>query len=139
MPSFAMPRTVGVDDLAHDPRVQRRRHDRRRRVGAHPAGVRALVAVAQALVVLAGRERQAALAVDDDDEARFLAVEKLLDDELRARLAHRPLDEDPVDRRVRFRRGRGDDHALARGEAVGLHDDRRAACVDVRVRRAARR
>ena len=30
----------------------------------------------------------------------------------------------------------GDDDALARGEAVGLHDDRRAALRDVGVRRA---
>ena len=40
-----------------------------------------------------------------------------------------------VDRRVRLVARRRDDHALAGRQAVGLDDDRRAARVDVRVRR----
>ena len=47
------------DDFAHRLGVDFRRHHRRRRVGAHAAGVRALVAVLQALVVLAGGQRPA--------------------------------------------------------------------------------
>ena len=45
------------DDLVHHSGVHVRRHDRRRRIRAHAAGVRALVVVEQALVVLTGRER----------------------------------------------------------------------------------
>jgi hypothetical protein len=39
-------------------------------------------------VVLAGGQRQHVLAVDHDDEAGFLAVEELLDDDARAGIAH---------------------------------------------------
>ena len=126
----------GLDDLAHHARVQPRRDDRRRRVGAHAAGVRSLVAVAQALVVLAGGERQHVRAVAHDDEARFLALEELLDHHARAGGAELVLAEHRVDRGVRFLARRGDHHALARGEAVGLDDDRRAVLVDVGLRLA---
>ena len=119
------------DHLAHDPLVQRRRDDRRRRVGAHAAGVRALVAVAKALVVLRGRERQHVAAVGHDDEARFLALEELLDDDHAARLAEGAR-EHVLGRADRLRGARGDDHALAGGEPVGLDDDRRALCADRR-------
>ena len=42
------------DDLVHHALVHFRRHDRRRRIGAHAAGIGTLVAVADALVVLRG-------------------------------------------------------------------------------------
>ena len=59
--------------------------DRRRRIGAHAAGVRAGVAVADALVVLRGAEAAAAVvAVAEAEEARLLAVEEFLDHHLRA-------------------------------------------------------
>ena len=74
-------------------------------------------------------------AVGDDDEARFLAFEKFLDDDARAGRAHAIVDEHHVDRGVRFGGGRRDDDAFAGGEAVGLDDDRRARAVDVLVRR----
>ena len=56
MPSFSMPLDGGQDDLAHGTGMDLGRHDRRRRIGAHAAGVGSLVAVHQALVVLAGRQ-----------------------------------------------------------------------------------
>ena len=59
-----------------------------------------LVAVEGALVVLRGGERQSGLAVDQREEARFLAVEELLDDDLRAGGAERAA-EAVLDRRVR--------------------------------------
>ena len=77
------------DDLLHDARAEFWRHDRRGRVGAHAAGVGALVAVEGALVVLRRGERQHGLAVGEREEARFLAVEKLLDHELGAGRAER--------------------------------------------------
>ena len=51
-----------------------------RAVGAHPAGVRALVAVAEALVVAGQRQGQGVAAVAQGDEAGLRAVEPLLDD-----------------------------------------------------------
>ena len=73
------------DDLAHDARMQLRRHHRRGRIGAHAAGVGSEVAVLQPLVVLAGRKRQRVHAIGHDDEARLFASEELLDDHARAR------------------------------------------------------
>ena len=48
--------------------------------------------------------------------------------------AQRFADQHRVDRRVRFLARRRDDHAFARGEPVGLDDDRRAVRVDIGVR-----
>jgi hypothetical protein len=76
-----------VDDLAHHARMHGRRDDRRRRVGAHAARVRALVVVLQALVVLAGGQRQDVLAVAHDDEAGFFAGQEFLDHDARAGVA----------------------------------------------------
>ena len=90
------------DDLAHDPRVQLGRDDRRGGIGAHATGVGARVAVLQSFVILRGRQRQHVLAVDHDDEARLLARQKFLDDDAGTRIAHR-IDEHGVDRRVRVR------------------------------------
>ena len=92
-----------------------------------PPGVRARVAVAQALVVLRRRERQHVRAVGEQEQRDLLAVEELLDE-------HRALLQ--VVRGV-GERGLavvGDEHALARGEAVGLHDVRGAELVERRDR-----
>ena len=53
---------------------------RQRRVGAHAAGVGALVAVAQALVVLRGAQRQHVVAVAEEEERHLGPVEELLDE-----------------------------------------------------------
>ena len=68
-----MPRTVGAMTSRITRCVHLGRHHRRRRVGAHAAGVGAAVAVEDALVVLARGERQHVLAVHHHDEARLLA------------------------------------------------------------------
>ena len=52
-----------LDDFAHHSRVQLGSHHRRRRVGAHAAGIGPLVAVPETLVILAGRKREHVLAV----------------------------------------------------------------------------
>ena len=80
-------------------------------------------------MVLRSRERQHVLAVRHDDEARFLAVEEFLDDDHAARVAE-GAGEHGLGREDRLVGARGDDHALARGEAVGLDDDRRALRAD---------
>ena len=61
-------------------------------------------------------------AVDQGEEARLLAVQELLDDDLGAGGAERA-GEAGVDGRLGLRRGLGDDHALAGRQAVGLDDD----------------
>ncbi len=90
-------------------------------------------------MVLRRRERQHVAAVDHHDEARFLAREKVLDDDPRARRADEVAGKHRVDRRLRLGDRRRHDHALARGKTVGLDDDRRAALGDVGARRRWRR
>ncbi len=102
----------------------------RRRVGTHAAGVRTLVLVQQALVVLAGGQRDDVLAVAQHDEGGFLAFEELLDDNTGTACvvddAELVVCQDPVDRLVRLGQRHRDDDALARRQAIGLDDDRRA-------------
>ena len=64
-------------------------------------------------------------AVAEGEEARLLADEAFLDDELGAGRPERA-SEHGVDRRLGFGDARRDDDALAGGEAVRLDDDRRA-------------
>ena len=123
------------DDLAHDPRMQLGRDHRRGRISAHAASVRARVAILQSLVVLRRRQRQHILAVDHDDEARFLAGEKLFDDDAGTGIAHRIVDQHRIDRRVRLGKRHRDDDALPRGETVGLDHDGRATFIHIRMRR----
>ena len=92
------------------------------RVGAHAAGVRPLVAVEDALVVLGGRHRQRGLAVAQGQQRQLLALEVLLHDD--AALAEAAGHEELVQRGSRLGLVGGDDDALARGEAVELQDDR---------------
>src|SRR2546430_17480442 len=66
--------------------VQRRGDYRRRRIGAHAAGVGSAITVVAALVILRAGERQAVRAVRHDDEARLLAGQELLDHHLAAGL-----------------------------------------------------
>ncbi|MDT4815202.1 hypothetical protein FQZ97_482260 [compost metagenome] len=108
---------------------------RGRRVGAHAAGVRAGIAVADALVVLAGGHGQHVLAVDHDDEAGFLAVEELLDHHPRTGVTEGVAGEHVAHGVFGFVQGHGDDHALARGQAVGLDHDGRALLFQVGQRR----
>mmetsp|Transcript_5856 Transcript_5856/g.23004 ORF Transcript_5856/g.23004 Transcript_5856/m.23004 type:complete len:376 (+) Transcript_5856:1309-2436(+) len=124
-----------LDDLVHDLGMHIGRDDGRRRIGAHAAGVGAFVAVQQALVVLAGGQRDDVLTVAHDDEAGLLAGEEVLDDDARAAgvVGHAELVvfEDPRDRLVGLIQGHRDDDALASRQAVGLDDDGRTAAVDV--------
>ena len=113
--------------LVHRALVHRGRDHRRGRVGTHPAGVRARVAVAQTLVVLRGGERQHVRAVHHGDEARFLAVEEFLDHHLVAGLAEATLEHRAGGLHGFLGRGT-DHHALAGSEAIGLHHERRLLC-----------
>ena len=74
VPRAAMAATVGRMISSMVRAIIASRHHRGRRVGAHAAGVGTGVAVADALVVLGGGERERGLAVDEGEEARLLAV-----------------------------------------------------------------
>ena len=88
------------------------------RVAPHPARVRALVAVEDALVVLRRRERHRTLAVAEREQRELLALEELLQDHLG--LAEALLTEEHVDGVAGLALVLGDDHALAGREHVGL-------------------
>ncbi len=106
-------------------------HHRRRRIGAHPAGIGAGIAVADPLVVLRRGQRQYVLAIDQREKAGFLAPEKLLDDDLGAGRAEAARREHHVDRGMGLGEIGGDDDPLPRRQPVGLDDDRRALFGDV--------
>jgi len=122
------------DDTVHDLAFERRGEARRGRIGAHAAGIGSGVALADALVVPRRGERQRMRAVDQREEARLLALEKLLDDHFcpggAEALRHHGL----VDGRFRLGDARRHGDALARRQPVGLDDDRRAALADERLR-----
>jgi hypothetical protein len=107
------------------------RRPRQRRVRPHPAGVGAGVVVADALEVLRGQQRHHGLAVDEAEERHLGPVEVGLQ---QYRVP-------TVQERARV--GAGDvevgahHHALARGQAVVLHDVRRGEAGErgVQVRR----
>ncbi len=106
--------------------MERGVHERARRERAHAAGVRAPVAVEDALVILRGADRERPRAVAHDEERDLGAGQAFLDDELRARRAESALAHDGDDRRLGLRAIPGDDDALAGGEAVGLEHERPA-------------
>ena len=123
-------RDHGVEDLGGGLRRQRRH----RRVGAHPAGVRPGVAVADPLVVLRRVEQHAvALAVGHREHADLGTGEQLLDHDRPPCLAERALQDRRLDRRDRGIAFVGHRHALAGGEPVGLHHG-----ADPRARRGTR-
>ncbi len=114
------------DHQVHDTLMNFGGDHRGRGVGTHPAGVRPAVAVADALVVLAGGHGQYILAVDHDNKAGFFAIEKLFDDNARTGVAKGVASQHVTYGVFGFCQAHGDDHALARGQAVGLDDNRRA-------------
>ena len=104
----------GRDDLREQLRADLR--DRRER--AHAARVGAGVAVADALEVARGRERQRALAVAQREHGQLVADQQLLDEH--RVVAEAALLEHRDERRARLRLVGRDHDALARRQAVGL-------------------
>ena len=101
-------------------------HDRRRGVGAHPAGIRTRVAITHTLVVLAGGHRQNVLAVDHHDKAGFFTVEELFNHDTVARIAESVTCQHVLNRGFGFFERHRDDHAFTGGQTVGLDNNRRA-------------
>ena len=123
-----------LDHFAHGLGVQRRRQHRRRRVCAHAAGIGPAIGVEQALVILAGGERQHVAAVDHDDEARLLAVEKSSMTTRAPAAPTRLSDQHVVDGSVRFLQQSSRRRHPCRPRAIRLDDDRCAVRIDVCVR-----
>ena len=113
----------GQNDLLLDHRKPVGRNNGRRAVGAHAAGVRAPVAVEDALVVLRTRQQDGVLAVNHREDGTLFSVKELLDQDLRAGGAELVGDEHVVDRGLGVRHCLGDDNALAGGQSVRLDDN----------------
>ena len=111
-------------------RAQRVGHHGRGRIGPHAAGVRAFVAVENALVILRGRQRQRMLAVAQREERRLLALHELLDNHFRASLAEAAAEHhvDGIQRLFKIHRHHD---ALARRKAISLHHNRRTLRADI--------
>jgi hypothetical protein len=101
------------------------------RVGAHAAGVRTGVAVADALVVLRGRQDDVIAAGDDDENGGFFADEAVLDQDLAAGGAEFIARKHVVHSGLGFGEGLRDDDPFAGGEPVGLDDDGGAALAEI--------
>ena len=112
--------------LAHDAFVHRGIDDRRRRICAHPAGVRPRISLTRRLVVLRRCQRHRPPAADDADEARFLADKKLLDHDPASGVAERTAGEHFVHGGQRLGLRLRDDDPLARRQPVRLDHDRRS-------------
>src|SRR5487761_1501988 len=119
------------DDLLHHLHFDLGRQRRRRRISAHAAGVGSGIAVADALVVLRRGEAERALAVDQREVADLLALEEILDDDLGAGGAEFLRHHRGIDGGQRLARGRRHRDALAGGQPVGFHHDRRLVLLDV--------
>ena len=91
------------------------RHDAAVAVGAHASGVGSGVAIMNGLVILRGFERDHMAAVAEHDETDFLATQKFFDHQARTQRLNGGLG---------FGAAVRDDHALARGQAVGFDGDR---------------
>ena len=114
-------RRAGGGEVVED-RLDERGHQlgrlvghRSRGVGAHPTGVRADVALADALVVLGQRQGDGGGPVAQGDQRALRAGHPLLEEERAGGRA---------DRRDRLVVGVGNGHALAGRQAVELDDDR---------------
>ncbi len=105
-------------DLVHRPLLELRGQHGCRRIGAHATGIRAGIPFADTLVILCGREHGRRFAIDQGEQAGFLAFEKFLD--YQRAVAGR------LDRGFRFGSGRRDRHSLSTGEPIGFDHHRNA-------------
>jgi hypothetical protein len=100
---------------------------RDRRVGAHAAGVRALVAVVGAFVIARHAENPEVVAIAEREHRQLGATERFFDDNGAAGIPVATLDQHGTQAGLARRGIRHDVHALAGGQAIGL-DDARARC-----------
>ncbi len=114
----------GPDNLALDALLQRGGHQWARAERAHPTGVRPFVVVEHSLVVLRRQEGDEILAVGDDEERDFRSCQHLLEHDACPGIAKAAIDHGGVHGGFGRRTIRRHHHALAGGQAVGLHHQR---------------
>ena len=107
----------------------------RRRERAHAAGVRALVVVIGALVVLRGHHRDDGLAVGEREHGHLFAGQKFLDDDDVARRLELFVDHHLFEGFERLFFVVADDDALAQREPVRLDDERILRALGILARR----
>ena len=100
-------------------------------VAAHAAGVRALVAVEDALVVLGEGERAERVAIAEGEDAEFVAEEELFDDNFTTSVAKGLVDHDLLKGFLGLLLGLGEDNTLASSETGSLDDNVVVDAVDV--------
>lgn len=100
-------------------------------VAAHAAGVGALVAVKDALVVLGEGERTERVAVAEGEDGEFVTKQQLFDDNFTASVAKGLVDHDLLKGFLGLILGLGQDDSLAGSETGGLDDNVVADAVDV--------
>ena len=113
------------DDVRHHARLQGRGENGCRAIGPHAPGIQPRIAFANAFVVLRAGKGDCRFAVGQCEKAHFLAGHIVFDDDRGARVA-KAAAKHVVDRGARLVDGFGNDHALARRQAIGLDDDRQA-------------
>ena len=115
----------------HDPCHGVIRQVRQRAVGAHPAGVRAGIAVTQPLVVAGSRQGEGRDPVGEGDDARLRTAQPLLDHDPGSAVDGGRRPEDLLDRGEGLAEPVADRDALAGGEAIGLDHDAVAARIEL--------
>ena len=95
---------------------------RRWRVGPHAAGIRAAIAIAHALVILRAAHRQHSLAIAEHKKRGFLSFHELFNHDFCA-CAAKFAREHVIHGGIGCLDIFGDNHAFARGQAIGLYHD----------------
>ncbi len=114
-----------MNNLVHHASIYVVGHDRRWRIGAHAAGIRPLVSITYALVVLRRSECDRGLSVAEREERCLFTDKAILDHDFPSGRAETAA-EHHVDGGFGLLNGLRHNHALAGGEPVRFHHDRRA-------------
>ncbi len=119
------------EDLLPDPLQELGCGDGDRRVGPHPPGVQAGVALADLLVVLGRRQEHDVLAVGQGEDRELLALHEVLDHDHVSGVAEGLLGHDLPGGLLGCRQALAHQGALPAGEPRGLHHQRSAHLPDV--------
>ena len=114
------------DDLLLEFRKHMSRNNGCRAVCAHAAGVRSLIAIKDALMVLRTRKKHGVLTIDESENGTLLAVKELLYKHFGAGGTELVPDKHVVDGRLGLFSSLRNNHALACGKTVRLDDDRKS-------------
>ncbi len=111
-------------NVSHQPIAHLRIHDLVGGISAHAAGIRALIVIEDALVVLRRHQRHYALAIAHHQKRQLITLQTFFQHDTRAGFAQHLAAEHVFGGALCFILGLRDDHTFAGGEAVGLHHNR---------------